>query len=287
MGDRFEVVGIRKMPDVRLVKKEKWYQGKPVFSAILLGIIFAGCFACELVMTKDPSYLDLQHCNAPLGKEFLFGTDTLGRDIFSMIWYGGRVSLLIGVVSAVISTGIAIFVGAVSACAPAWADALLMRFTEIILSIPSLLLVLFLQAVFRNNTVFSISAAIGMTGWAAMAKVVRSEVLQMRKCGYVVASKCMGGGFFHILWEHFFPGFMPTVMFMSIMYIRSAILAESTLSFMGLGLPVEMVSWGSMLSLAEKAILTNYWWILFFPGIFLIVTLLCITRIGEYMRRKI
>ena len=85
----------------------------------------------------------------------------------------------------------------------------------------------------------------------------------------------------------FFRRFSSFVYFMAIMDIRSAILAESTLSFMGLGLPVEMVSWGSMLSLAEKAILTNYWWILFFPGIFLIVTLLCITRIGEYMRRKI
>ncbi|RKI39208.1 ABC transporter permease [bacterium D16-51] len=286
MEDRFEIVGIRKMPDVKLVKKEKWYQGKPVFFAILLGMILAVCLACELVMTKDPFYLDLQHCNVPPDGEFLFGTDTLGRDIFSMIWYGGRVSLFIGIVSAAVSTGIAIFVGAVSACAPAWADALLMRFTEIILSIPSLLLVLFLQAVFGENTVFSVSAAIGMTGWAAMAKVIRAEVIKLRKCEYVAASKCMGGSFLHILWEHFLPGFMPSIMFMAVMEIRSAILAESTLSFMGLGLPVEMVSWGSMLSLAEKAILTNDWWILFFPGIFLTVTLLCITRIGEYIRRK-
>lgn len=286
MEDRFEIVGIRKMPDVKLVKKEKWYQGKPVFFAILLGMILAGCLACELVMTKDPFYLDLQHCNVPPDGEFLFGTDTLGRDIFSMIWYGGRVSLFIGIVSAAVSTGIAIFVGAVSACAPAWADALLMRFTEIILSIPSLLLVLFLRAVFGENTVFSVSAAIGMTGWAAMAKVIRAEVIKLRKCEYVAASKCMGGSFLHILWEHFLPGFMPSIMFMAVMEIRSAILAESTLSFMGLGLPVEMVSWGSMLSLAEKAILTNDWWILFFPGIFLTVTLLCITRIGEYIRRK-
>lgn len=212
MEDRFEIVGIRKMPDVKLVKKEKWYQGKPVFFAILLGMILAGCLACELVMTKDPFYLDLQHCNVPPDGEFLFGTDTLGRDIFSMIWYGGRVSLFIGIVSAAVSTGIAIFVGAVSACAPAWADALLMRFTEIILSIPSLLLVLFLRAVFGENTVFSVSAAIGMTGWAAMAKVIRAEVIKLRKCEYVAASKCMGGSFLHILWEHFLPGFMPSIM---------------------------------------------------------------------------
>ena len=103
-------------------------------------------------MTKDPTYLDLAHCSAAPCREFLFGTDTMGRDIFSMIWYGGRLSLFIGVGSTVISTLLAILFGAVSGLAPRWLDALLMRLTEILLSVPNLLLVIFLQAVDRKST---------------------------------------------------------------------------------------------------------------------------------------
>lgn len=286
MKDRFEVVGIQQMPCIEAPKKEKWYRGRPVFAAVLLGLIVAGCLACSLFVTKDPAYLDLRNCNVPPCREFLFGTDSLGRDIFSMIWYGGRISLFIGITSAVFSMVIAIVVGAVSASAPAWADALLMRLTEILFSVPGLLLVILMQAALGEASVLSISFVIGITGWTAMAKVVRTEVLQLRSSGYVIASKCMGGSFFHILWQHLVPGFLPSVMFMAVMNIRSAMITEATLSFMGIGLPVEVISWGSMLSLAEGAVFTNFWWMLLFPGAFLVVTLLCITRIGDALCRN-
>ena len=225
-------------------------------------------------MTKDPTYLDLAHCSAVPCREFLFGTDTIGRDIFSMIWYGGRLSLFIGVGSTVISTLLAILFGAVSGLAPKWLDALLMRLTEILLSVPNLLLVIFLQAV------------IGLTSWTSIAKVVRTEVRQLRASEYVIAAKCMGGSFFHILRRHLAPNFFSSILFMVVMNVRSAIIAESTLSFMGLGLPIEVVTWGSMLSLAEKALMTDAWWILLIPGAFLVVTLLCITNLGDYLRSR-
>ncbi len=163
-------------------------------------------------MTKGPTYLDLAHCSTAPCREFLFGTDTMGRDIFSMIWYGGRLSLFIGVSSTVIST------------------------------------------------------------------LLASE--------YVIAAKCMGGSFFHILRCHLAPNFFSSILFMVVMNVRSAIIAESTLSFMGLGLPIEVVTWGSMLSLAEKALMTDAWWILLIPGAFLVVTLLCITTLGDYLRSR-
>ena len=210
----------------------------------------------------------------------------MGRDIFSMIWYGGRISLFIGLSSTVISTLIAIIFGAVSGSAPAWLDGLLMRLTEIILSVPSLLLVIFLQAFLGKANVFSISLVIGVTGWMSIAKVVRTEVRQLRSSEYVLASGCMGGGFLYVLWKHLAPNFMASVMFMVVMNVRGAIVAESTLSFMGIGLPVEVITWGSMLSLAEKALLTGSWWMILIPGLFLIVTLVCITDIGNYLRRS-
>ena len=102
---------------------------------------------------------------------------------------------------------------------------------------------------------------------------------------HVIAARCMGGGFFHILWKHLAPNFLPSIMFMAVMNIRSAIAAESTLSFMGIGLPLEVISWGSMLSLSEKALSARAWWIILIPGIFLAATLLCITGLGNYLRK--
>lgn len=283
----FEIVGQRDIQEEQPSPKKKWYQGKPVLSAGILAVILLGCFFAEAVMTKDPSYMDLLNYNKAPDGEFLFGTDTMGRDIFSMIWYGGRISLTIGALSTLISTVVAVVIGAFSGAAPQRLDNLLMRFTEIFLSVPSLLLVILLQAILGKANVLSLSIVIGLTGWTGIAKVVRTEVRQIRNSEYVIASRCMGGRFFHILWKHLAPNFVSSIMFMVIMNVRSAIIAESTLSFMGIGLPLEIVSWGSMLSLSEKALMTNSWWIILIPGIFLVGTLLCLTNIGNYMRKHV
>ena len=287
MDTDFQIVGIRNTEDQAVSRHKKWYQGKPLISALLLAVILSGCLCCHLIMTKDPGYMDLAHYNEAPGGEFLFGTDTMGRDIFSMIWYGGRISLLIGVLATLISTVLAIVFGSVSGCAPEWVDSLLMRFTEIFLSIPNLLLVILLQAVLGKASIFSISFIIGITSWPGIAKVVRTEVKQIRNSGYVIAARCMGGSFWHVLWKHLTPNFASSIMFMVVMNIRSAIVEESTLSFIGIGLPLEVISWGSMLSLSEKALLTGAWWIILIPGVFLVVTLLCITSIGDCIRKKL
>lgn len=286
MREQFEMVGIRQMPKEKPSQKEKWYSGKPVLAVAVLTFIVIGCLSCNLIMTKDPAYLDLANCNVPPCREFLFGTDAMGRDIFSMIWYGGRISLFVGIMATLISTVVAIIFGAVSGSAPKWADKLLMRLTDLLLSVPGLLVIILIQAILGKADVISLSFVIGITSWTAVAKVVRTEVLRLRGSEYVIASKCMGGSFFHVLWRHLTPNFISSIMFMVVMNVRSAMIAEATLSFMGIGLPVGVISWGSMLSLAEGALLTNAWWMIVIPGVFLLVTLLCITSIGNYMRKK-
>ena len=149
----FELAGNRKTETVIPKSKKKWYQGKPVVSAAILILIVLGCLCAELIMTKDPAYMDLLNYNKAPDREFLFGTDTMGRDIFSMIWYGGRISILIGGLATVISTFIAVVVGAFSGVAPAWLDELIMRFTEIFLSIPTLLLIILLQAIMGDANI--------------------------------------------------------------------------------------------------------------------------------------
>jgi len=274
MSELFEIVGVKpELAEQQVQKKaNRWYDTIPWLSVIILILIVGGCLFCNRIMTKDPSYMDLKNYTIAPCKEFLFGTDTMGRDIFSMIWYGGRQSLFIGIAATVISTGIAIVFGTVSGMAPDWLDMLLMRATEILLSIPNLLTVIFLQAILS---------------WMSIAKIIRTEVRQLRNNEYVIAARCMGGGFFYILYKHLAPNFLSSIMFMVVMNIRSAIVEESTLSFIGIGLPLEVISWGSMLSLSEKALLTGAWWIILIPGVFLVVTLLCITSIGDCIRKKL
>lgn len=285
MNREFEIVGIREtvqtVPQIKKKRKEM-----PFLSITLLSIIVLGCLFCNLIMTKDPTYLDLKNYSMAPNREFWFGTDTMGRDIFSMIWYGGRISLLVGFLATFLSTLIAIVFGSISGCAPKWLDDGLMRLTEILLSVPNLLLVILIQAILGTPNVWSISFVIGVTSWTSIAKIVRTEVRQIRNSDYVIASKCMGGSFWHILWEHLTPNFMSFIMFMVVMNIRSAIVAESTLSFMGIGLPIEKISWGSMLSLADKAMMSKSWWMILIPGLFLVTTLMCITNIGNYLRKQ-
>lgn len=262
------------------------HEKPPVISIAILGLIIIGCIICELFIPYDPTRMMLDQISMPPSSEHLFGTDTLGRDLFSVIWHGGRISITVGLLATLISTVIAVIYGTAAGLASNRIDDLMMRFTEILLSIPQILTVIFIQAIWGDATVISISVVIGITGWMAVAKMVRSEVKQMRNAGFVLAARTMGAGFFYIMRKHLMPNFMSAIMFMIVTNIGSAIAMEATLSFMGLGLPTDIISWGSLMSLSQRAMLTGAWWILLIPGVFLVVTLICITDIGEYMRNR-
>lgn len=270
----------------------------PVFSIGLLTLIIIGCLTAELFIPHDPTRMMLDQISLPPSPEHLFGTDTLGRDLFSVIWYGGRISLLIGLLSAAISTGIALLYGTIAGLASDRVDDLLMRFTEILMSVPQLLMALFIQAIAGEATVISIAVVLGITGWMAIAKVVRSEVKQLRSAGFVLAAGTMGlprseTGLrerailsMYLLRRHFLPNVISAILFMVVTNIGAAIAMEATLSFMGMGLPTNIISWGSLLSLAQRAMLSGAWWLLLIPGAFLVITLICITEIGEHIRRR-
>ncbi len=256
----------------------------PYISVTVLALIAAGCIIGSIVYSDSAYYMELSKISMAPGKGHIFGTDTLGRDLFSVIWCGGRISLTVGLLATLISTVIAVIYGAAAGLASQKVDDAMMRFTEILMSVPQMLFVMFLQAMMGEANVISISVVIGVTGWMAVAKMVRSEVRQLRSSGFVMAARSMGGGFFYILYRHLMPNFMSAVMFMIVTNIGGAISMEATLSFLGLGLPAEIVSWGSLMSLSQRAMLTGAWWILIIPGIFLVITLICITEIGEYLR---
>lgn len=259
-------------------------RGKPWLAVIILLTIIGCCLCSNVLMTHNPSFMNLSSINVRPGKEFYFGTDSMGRDIFSMIWYGGKISLFIGFFATIISTSIGVVYGTISGTSSEIIDDLMMKITEIILSIPSILVIIFIQGILGNNNVVSISIVIGITSWMNIAKVVRSEVRQIKSSEYIIAVKIMGGSFFYVLIKHLLPNFIASIMFMVVTNIGSAIGTEATLSFLGIGLPIEIISWGSMLSLASGALLSNYWWIIVIPGVFLVMTLVSIANIGNYLR---
>ncbi|ENZ03254.1 hypothetical protein HMPREF1092_00440 [Clostridium thermobutyricum] len=272
-----------------ICKKEKIKVNKrihmPKISICILSIITIGCLFSKFISLDNPFHIYLDSVNIAPNSKFLFGTDTLGRDIFSMIWYGGKISLFIGILATFISTVIGIIYGSICGLANEYLDDLMMRIAEIMLSIPSILTIMFIQGILGTNNSISIAIVIGVTRWMSIAKMVRTEVRQIKDSEYIVAAKTMGGGFFYILRVHLLPNFIPSIMFMVITSIATAIGTESTLSFLGIGLSADIVSWGTMLSLADSALLTNSWWMIVIPGIFLVATLLSITNIGNYIRK--
>ncbi len=254
--------------------------------AMLLGLILLGCCCADLLAPGDPGWMDLDRCGLPPGPGCWFGTDAMGRDLFSMIWHGGRVSLLIGFGAAALSTGLGVLIGGFCGLAPRWLEALLNRLTEILLSVPSLLLTVMLQAALGDPSPWSLAFVIGVTGWTGTAKVAAGEVRRIRGCAFVAASRVMGGGFFHILRRHLAPNCTAAVLPMAVMSFSGAVASEAALSFMGMGLPVESVSWGSILSLSGQALLTGQWWLLLIPGGFLIAALLCTASLGNRLRGR-
>lgn len=256
----------------------------PLLSVSVLSLIIVLCIIIPLFDRSNPTYMYFDSLDMPPNSKYLFGTDSLGRDIFKMIWHGGRISIFIGLVSTIISTFIAVVYGTISGLAGEFIDNIMMRFVELLLSIPSILYVISIQAILGKPSTMSISLVIGLTSWMNISKMVRVEVLRVSRTEYVLSAKQMGGGFFYVLKNHLLPNFVPAILFMVISNIGSAIATEATLSFMGIGLPTNIVSWGSLMSLSQKALLTSSWWIILIPGLFLVITLMCIIDIGEYYR---
>lgn len=281
-------VGYKKYnPQVQKSTLAQRIKGKPLVSLVLLFIIVLGCVFAPVLANHDPTGFYLQHINEAPGREFIFGTDSLGRDIYSMLWYGGRVSIVVGLLGATIIAFIGIVFGCISGTANDKVDSILMRFVETCGSIPTLLFVLVLSAAFNAAGVLSISLVIGITGWFGLARIVRGEVRQIRNSEYVLYARSCNGSFFYVMRQHLIPNLISAIMFVIVSSVSSSIAMESTLSFLGLGLPVNVISWGSMLSLANKALIMNTWWVIVFPGLFLIVTLTCITNLGAFFRSEV
>lgn len=262
-------------------------QGKPLtcrIALILFTLIVLICTAGPLAISADPSAFYLDHLAKAPSSEFLLGTDPLGRDLLAVLLYGTRTSLLIGLLSALIISVIGISVGAFAALSHPLIDNFIMRLVELANSVPAILIVLLAGAFVQSSSLLSISLIVGLSSWFSLARMVRLEVKSISHAEYVQAAVMMGGGFFHILRRHLIPSILPPLLFVLISSISFAMGMEATLSFLGLGLPPDELSLGSLLSLANRAILLNAWWVILFPSAALMAILLTITALAVYFK---
>ena len=237
-----------------------------------------------LLATYDPSAL-----GEPVVSRFLppsavhwMGTDILGRDLYSRVVYGARVSLFIGVASVLTSVVLGLLIGGFAGFAGGMADTLLMRFTDLMLAFPRLFLILALMAFFSPST-WLVILVLGTTGWMGVARVVRGGVLQVKGMDFVEAARALGLPPGRVLWRHVLPSAMAPVIVAATLRVGNAILAESFLSFLGLGVQAPAVSWGQLIGQGRDTLLTA-WWISTFPGVAITLTVVGFNLLGDGLR---
>ncbi len=249
--------------------------------AVLLLITLMAIFA-PMLSPYDYATQDIFAVNKGPSAEHWFGTDTLGRDIFTRCWIGARVSLTIALVATIINVLIGILYGGVSGYFGGKVDLIMMRGVEIIYTIPDLLWVILLMVIMGSG-LNTIIIAIAITGWGSMARLVRGQILQMKSSEYVMASQTLGGRFSHIIAKHMIPNIMGPIIIDLTFSIPSAIFTEATLSYLGMGIPVPLASWGTLANDGAK-MLQLYPYQLFFPALLISLTMLSFNLLGDGLR---
>jgi peptide/nickel transport system permease protein len=253
----------------------------------LAGLLLVACLALTALLAPwvapyDPTAIDELEILTGPSRAHLLGTDDLGRDVLSRMIYGARISLAVGFVS----VGIAVLIGTtLGACAGFFGglvDGVIMRFVDVMLCFPSTFLILAVIA-FVGPSIWNVMLVIGITGWMGVCRLVRAEFLTLRERDFVVAARALGAGDGRLIFRHILPNALPPVLVASVLGVAGAILTESGLSFLGLGVQPPVPSWGNILT-AGKDNIDVAWWLSFYPGIAITITMLGYNMLGEGLR---
>lgn len=252
------------------------------FSALVIILIALMAIFAPLVAPYDPTAQDLAHRLQGMSKEHIFGTDQLGRDVFSRMIYGARISLCIGLFPTLISMILGTILGLMSGYLGKTVDFIIMRLADITMAFPSLLLAMVVMYTLGNG-IINIFLALTIVSWAGTARVVRSQTLSLREMEYVEAAKSMGVGSFKTMFRHILPNCLPNLIVLFTLNIPGSILSESSLSFLGIGAQSPATSWGLMVSEGKDYLFTNPV-IAIAPGIAILVLALAFNFLGDGVR---
>jgi len=276
-------VAARRRAQLQGVTREFAGNRSGLVGLVLLVLVVAAALLTPLLIpfqTLDVTRLTAGQNEPPSGSHWL-GTDPAGRDVVALLLWGSRISLLVGFAATAVSMVIGTVVGMAAGHFTGWAQAVIMRVIDFFLVIPGLVLAIVLSSVLSRG-VWTIIIAIGVTSWAATARIVRSQTLSIEARDYIERARALGAGDGHILGRHVLPAVLPLVLANTTLTVGSAVIAESTLSFLGLGDP-STISWGSMLKTAldTGAATAGFWWFVLPPGLAIVVVVLCFTLVGR------
>jgi peptide/nickel transport system permease protein len=254
--------------------KRTWY----LAGGVLIALVLAAAIA-PIIAPYGMDTLDLANRRGAPSWSHWFGTDELGRDLFTRVLFGARISLAIGLVSAAVSVAIGVVIGATAGYANGWIDDALMRLTDAMLSVPRLPLLMIVTAILAPSVPLLI-LLVGAAGWMETARVVRAEVQSIKTRDFVAAARAIGGTSAHVVVRHILPGVATTAAVATTLAVGRGILLESALSFFGVGVQPPTASWGNMLYQAQTT-MSSEPWLGLFPGLFIFVTVLCCNVIGD------
>lgn len=256
-----------------------------IFSAVVIIMIILLAALAPVIAPYGEAQQDLAGRLQGPSMQHIFGTDELGRDLFTRILYGARVSLIIGIIPSAIALAIGIVLGLVSGLFGGWVDYLIMRIADVMLSFPSLLLSMVIMYTLGRytNSVICIFAALSLVGWASVARVVRSQTLSLKETDYVEAAKSIGVSRVKIMFRHILPNCIPSLIVLYTLNVPSCILSESTLSFLGIGVQPPAASWGLMVN-QSKQFLFSRPWLALAPSISIMVVVLAFNFLGDGLR---
>ncbi len=248
-------------------------------------ILFLTALLAPWVSPYDPGQIDIRRVLQAPTPEHPFGTDPLGRDVLSRMIWGSRISLMVGFVAVGISSLIGIFLGSLAGYYGRWVDNLIMRFVDIMLCFPTFFLILAVIALLEPS-IWNIMIVIGITSWMGVARLVRAEFLSLKKRDFTLAEIALGAKDFRIIFGHILPNALAPVLVAATLGVAGAILTESALSFLGIGVQPPTPSWGNILT-AGKDNIEIAWWLSLYPGVAILITVLGYNLLGEGIRDAI
>lgn len=254
-----------------------------VIGLIIITLLFFMAIFGPIIAKHDYKSPNYAYSNQHPSSEHWFGTDDLGRDLFARAWQGGRVSLFIGVAAALLDFIIGIIYGGIAGYAGGKTDMFLMRFSEILYSIPYMLMVILVSVIMKSG-ITSIIIAMSITGWVPMARLVRGQVLQLKELEYIQAAKSFGATSPWILFKHLIPNAMAPIIVNVTLTIPGAIFTEATLSFLGLGVEPPNPSWGQMSADAIEQLLVGNVYVLLVPSVLICLTMFSFNVLGDGLR---
>ncbi len=253
-------------------------------SIIVILLFFVAAFAPS-ISPYDPGQINIKDMLQPPSKYHLLGTDQLGRDVLSRMIWGSRISLMVGFVAVGIATVIGAFLGALAGYYGKWIDTVIMRFVDIMLCFPAFFLILAVIAILEP-TIWNVMVVIGLTSWMGVTRLVRAEFLSLRERDFVKAAQAIGSKDVRVIFLHILPNALSPIWVSATLGVAAAILTESALSFLGIGVQPPTPSWGNILT-AGKDNIEIAWWLSLYPGLAILTTVLGYNLLGEGIRDAI